>query len=73
MRRKPLLWKADDAFNNAFSAQVANVSYHVASREYGHLAYVEVRDPLGALKRLDLGNYVRLSGPVNGTTRPVAI
>jgi hypothetical protein len=60
MRRKPLLWKADDAFNNAFSAQVANVTYHIASRKYGHLAYVEVRDRLGILKRLDLGNYLKL-------------
>jgi hypothetical protein len=54
------VWKADDAFNKAFSAQVANVTYHVATRDYGHLAYVEVRDPLGDLKRLDLGNYVKV-------------
>ena len=60
MRRKPLLWKADDAFNNAFSAQVANITYHIASRKYGYPAYVEVRDPLGVLKRLDLGNYVTI-------------
>ena len=60
MRRTPFVWKADDAFNNAFSAQVANVTYHVASRKYGHPAYVEVRDPLGVLKRLDLGNYVTI-------------
>ena len=54
------MWKVDDAFNKAFSAQVANVTYHVATRDYGHLAYVEVRDPLGVLKRLDLGNYVTI-------------
>ena len=54
------MWKANDAFNTAFSAQVANVTYHVASRKYGHLAYVEVRDPLGDLKRLVLGNYVKI-------------
>ena len=55
-----MVWKADDAFHTAFSAQVANVTYHVASRKYGHLAYVEVRDPLGVVKSLDLGNYVKL-------------
>ena len=60
MRRTHFVWKADDAFNKAFSAQVANVTYHVASRKYGQLAYVEVRDPLGDLKRLDLGNYVKI-------------
>ena len=60
MRRTPWVWKAGDAFRTAFSAQVANVTYHVASREYGHLAYVEVRDPLGDLKRFDLGNYVKI-------------
>jgi hypothetical protein len=54
------VWKADDAFNIAFSAQIANVTYHVASRKYGHLAYVEVRDPLGVLKRLVVGNFVKL-------------
>jgi hypothetical protein len=60
MRRTPFVWKADDAFNDAFSAQVANVTYHVASRKYGHPAYVEVRDLVGDLKRLDLGNYVKI-------------
>ena len=60
MPKTPFVWKADDAFNKAFSAQVANVTYHVASRKYGQLAYVEVRDPLGDLKRLDLGNYVKI-------------
>ena len=54
------MWKVDDAFNKAFSAQVANVTYHVATRDYGHLAYVEVRDPLDVPKRLDLGNYVKV-------------
>ena len=60
MRRTPWVWKAGDAFRTAFSAQVANVTYHVATRDYGHLAYVEVRDSLGAVKRLDLGNYVKI-------------
>ena len=60
MRKTPFVWKADDAFNNAFSAQVANVTYYVVTRKYGHPAYVEVRDPLDDLKRLDLGNYVKM-------------
>jgi hypothetical protein len=60
MGRTPFVSKADDAFHIAFSAQIANVTYHVASRKYGHLAYVEVRDPLGDLKRLDLGNYLKI-------------
>jgi hypothetical protein len=60
MRRTPFVWKADDAFHTAFSAQIANVTYHVASRKYGHLAYVEVRGPLSDLKRLDLGNYLKI-------------
>jgi hypothetical protein len=54
------VWKADNAFNIAFSAQVANVTYHVASRKYGHLAYVEVREPLGDIKRVVVGNYVKI-------------
>ena len=76
MPKTPLVWTADDAFNNAFTAQVANVTYHVATQDYGYPARVEARDPRGRLKRLDLGNYAkssRLSGPVSGTTGPVAI
>jgi hypothetical protein len=60
MPKTPFVWKADDAFNKAFSAQVANAIYHVASQNYGHSACVEVRDPLGDLKRLDLGYYVKM-------------
>ena len=60
MRKIPLVWKADDTRNTAFSAQIANITYHVASREYGHLAYVEVSGPLGDLKRVVVGNYVKL-------------
>jgi hypothetical protein len=60
MRRTPLVWKADDAFNTGFSAQVANATYRVACRDYGYPAYVEVRDRRGDLRRLDLGNYVKL-------------
>jgi len=55
-----LAWKADDTLKTTFSAQVANVTYHVACREYGHLAYVEVCDPLGNLKRVVVGNYVKI-------------
>ena len=60
MSKTHFVWKADDAFNTGFSAQVANATYHVASRDYGYPAYVEVRDRRGDLRRLDLGNYVKL-------------
>ena len=60
MPKTPLVWTAD-AFNNAFSAQVANVTYHVTSRDYGYPAHVEARGPRGGLKkRLDLGYYVKI-------------
>ena len=37
MPNTPFLWKAElgSAPNGAFSAQVGNVTYHVASRDYG--------------------------------------
>ena len=60
MPKTPLVWTADNAFNHAFSAQVANVTYHVTSRDYGYPAYLEVRAPRGGLKRLDLGNYAKI-------------
>ena len=60
MPRPPLVWKAHDVFDAAFSAQVANVTYHVAHGAYGHPAYVDVRGPRGGLKRLDLGLYVKV-------------
>ena len=60
MPKTPLVWTTDDAFKNAFSAQVANVTYHVTSRDYGYPAYLEVRGPRGGLKRLDLGNYAKI-------------
>ena len=60
MPKTPLVWKADDAFNTAFNAQVANVTYHATSRTYGHPAYLEVHGPRGVLKRLDLGYYVKI-------------
>jgi hypothetical protein len=42
------------------SAQFGDVTYYVASGDYGHRAYLEVRGPRGGLKRLDLGNYAKL-------------
>jgi hypothetical protein len=55
-----LVWKANDVLNIAFSAQVANVTYHVAQGAYGHGALLEVHGPRGGLKRLDLGLYVKV-------------
>ena len=60
MPKTPLVWTADDAFNNAFSAQLGDVTYHVATRDCGHPAYIEVHGPRGGRKRLDLGNYVKI-------------
>jgi len=58
MSKTPLAW---NAFSTAFHAQVANVTYHAtSSRTYGHPAYLEVHGPRGALKRLDLGYYVKI-------------
>ena len=47
-------------FNTAYNAQLGNVTYYVTSQDYGHLAYLEARDPRGGLKRLDLGNYHKI-------------
>src|SRR5262249_5544952 len=60
--KTPFKWKAElgSAFNTAYNAQVGNVTYYVTSRDYGHPAYLEVRDPRGGLKRLDLGNYHKI-------------
>jgi len=60
MPKASLIWKAHDALNTAFSAQVANVTYHVVTRIYGHPAYLEVHGPRGVLKRLDIGLYVKI-------------
>jgi len=62
MPKKPLAWKAElgSAPNSAFNAQLGNVTYHVASRDYGRPAYVEAHVPHGGLKRLDLGFYVKI-------------
>ena len=59
MPKTPLVWTAD-AFNHAFSAQVANVTYHVVTQDYGYPARVEARDRRGGLKRPDLGYYVKM-------------
>jgi hypothetical protein len=58
----PFEWKAElgSAFSTAYNAQLGNVTYYVASRDYGHPAYLEVRGPRGGLKRLDLGNYHKI-------------
>jgi hypothetical protein len=63
MPKTPFEWKAglgSDAFNRAFNAQLGNVTYYVASRDYGHPAYLEVRGPRGGLKGLNLGNYTKI-------------
>lgn len=58
MPNTPFVWKAEGV--GALSAQLGNVTYHVASRDYGHPASVEVRGPRDGLKRLDLGNYAKI-------------
>ena len=62
MPQTPFKWKAElgSAFNTAYNAQLGNVTYYDTSRAYGHPAYLEVRDPPGGLKRLDLGNYHKI-------------
>ena len=54
------VWKAQNVSDAAFSAQIANVTYHVAQGAYGHPAYLNVHGPRGGLKRLDLGLYVKV-------------
>ena len=58
MHKTPFEWKA--GLGSAFNAQIANVTYYVASRDYGHPAYLEVRGPRGGLKGLKLGNYTKI-------------
>jgi len=60
MPKTSLVWKAANVLNTAFSAQVTNVTYYVATGAYGHPAYLEVHGPRGGLKRLDLGFYVKI-------------
>jgi hypothetical protein len=55
--------------NTAYNAQLGNVTYYVTSRDYGHPAYLEVRDPRGGLKRLDLGRHFNQAKQVS--TRPI--
>jgi len=59
MPKTSLVWAADNVTNTAFSAQVANVTYHVGFGVYGYLAALEVHGPRGGLKRLDLGLYAK--------------
>jgi hypothetical protein len=62
MSKTPFVWRAEltGAPGNAFNAQLGNVTYHVACGDYGYPAYLEVRGPRGGLRRLDLGNYVKI-------------
>ena len=62
MPKRPFAWPAElgSALNSAFNAQLGNITYHVASRDYGCPAYVEVHAPHGGLKRLDLGYYLKI-------------
>ena len=62
MSKASFEWKAEleSGPNSAYNAQLGNVIYYVASRAYGHPAYLEVRGPRGGLKRLDLGNYNKI-------------
>jgi hypothetical protein len=59
MPKASLVWKAANVLDTAFSAQVENVTYHVAHGAYGHPAYLEVHGPRGGLKRLDIGLYLK--------------
>jgi hypothetical protein len=58
----PFVWntKWQGAPNGAFSAQLGDVTYYAVTRSYGHPAFVEARGMRGGLKRLVLGNYVKL-------------
>jgi hypothetical protein len=62
MPNASFVWTAElgSGSNSPFSAQLGNVTYRVVSRSYGHPAYVEVRGARGGLKRLALGNYVKI-------------
>jgi hypothetical protein len=62
MPKTPFVWRAglDGGLNSAFTAQLGNVTYYAVSRDYGYPAYLEARGPRGGMKRLDLGNYVKI-------------
>jgi hypothetical protein len=57
-----VVWKEElgGAPNNAFSAQLSNITYYAVTPSYGHPAYLEARGARGGLKRLDLGNYAKI-------------
>ena len=67
----PFKWKAE--LGSAFNAQLGNVTYHVASRDYGCPAYVEAHVPHGGLKRLDLGFYVKIDQAKQACERHYAV
>ena len=62
MPKVPFLWKAKfgSVPDSAFNAHLGNVTYHVASQDYGYPAYLEVHGPRGGLKRLELGYYAKI-------------
>ena len=62
MPKTPFVWKAElgGAPDSAFSAQLGDVTYYAVTRSYGHPAFVEAHGMRGGLKRLVLGNYVKL-------------
>ena len=76
MSKVPFVWntKWQGAPNGAFSAQLGDVTYYAVTRSYGHPAFVEARGMRGGLKRLVLGNYVKLVDPqaeIGASTRQV--
>ena len=60
--KTPFAWKAElgGVPDSAFSAQLGDVTYYAVTRSYGHPAYVDVHGMRGGLKRLVLGNYVKI-------------
>ena len=63
--RKSLMWKAvtepGSVPDSAFSAQLGHlITYYAVTQTYCHLAYVELRGSRGSLKRLGLGNYIKI-------------
>jgi hypothetical protein len=75
--RTTFVWKTElgSAPDSAFSAQLGNVTYHVATRDYGHPAYIEVHGPRGGRNSTSVttSKSSRLSRLVSGTTRLVVI
>jgi hypothetical protein len=67
MTKSPLVWTADDALNHTFSAQVANITYHVATQDYGYPAHVEARGPRGGLKKTVRAHRHDLQGAKNNS------